>query len=115
MFSFVVPLKPEVLAAIQTIHVKSGNQELAHRTASTASGADFQTAVRIQDMPNRGLQMVWDAESYPVLMLRDAHTGEVCGFVRGGNAQIEAAPGEVIVHAPDGLRSEVVRHRRIPE
>jgi hypothetical protein len=115
MFSFVVPLKPEILAAIQTMHVKAGSQELARRTASAASAADFQSAIRMQDLPNGGLQIVWDGERYPVLMLRDASTGEVRGFVRGGNAQIEAAPREIEIHAPDGIRSEVVRHRRSAE
>jgi hypothetical protein len=115
MFSFVVPLQPEILAAMQTIHVKSGNQELAHRAVSAAPAADFQNAIRMQDMANGSLQIVWDAERYPVLMLRDARTGEVRGFVRGGNAQIEAAPKEIVVHSPDDVRSDVVRHRRIPE
>jgi hypothetical protein len=115
MFSFVVPLQPEILAAMQTMHVKSGNQELAKRTVSTAPAADFQSAVRMQDLPNGQLQMVWDGDRYPVLMLRDAKTGEVRGFVRGGNAQIEAAPREILVHSPDDVRSDVVRHRRVPE
>ena len=113
MFSFVVPLKPEILAAMQTMHVKSGKQELAHR--AVADAADFQSAVHMQDLPNGALQIVWDADRFPVLMLRDAKTGEVRGFVRGGNAQIEAAPKEIVVHAPDDVRSDVARHRRVPE
>jgi hypothetical protein len=98
---------------MQTMHVMTGKQELAHRTATPAS--DFQSAVRMQDLPNGRLQMVWDGDRYPVLMLRDAHTGETRGFVRGGSAEIEAAPDEIVVHAPDGPRAEVIRHRRIPE
>jgi hypothetical protein len=115
MFSFVVPLQPEILAAMQTMHVKSGNQELAKRNVSAAPAADFQSAIHMQDLPDGQLQMVWDGDRYPVLMLRDAQTGEVRGFVRGGNAQIEAAPKEILVHSPDDVRSEVVRHRRVPE
>lgn len=115
MFSFVVPLNTDVLAAIQSVHVKSGNQELARRTVSAAPADDFQSAIRMQDLPDGRLQIVWDADRYPVLMLRDARTGEVRGFVRGGNAQIEAAPREIVVHSPDDVRSEVVRHRRVPE
>jgi hypothetical protein len=115
MFSFVVPLQIDVLAAIQSMHVKSENQELARRTVSAASDADFQGAVLMQDLPDGALQVVWDADRYPVLMLRDARTGEVRGFLRGSNAQVESAPGEIEIHAPDGIRGEVVRHRRIPE
>jgi hypothetical protein len=115
MFSFVVPLQPEILAAMQTMHVKSGSRELVHRTVSAAPAADFQNAIRMQDMPNGALQILWDADRYPVLMLRDARTGEVRGFARGGTAQIDAAPKEIVVHSPDDVRSDVVRHRRIPE
>jgi hypothetical protein len=115
MFSFVVPLQPDILAAMQTMHVKSDNQELAHRSVSTAPVADFQSAIHMQDLPGGDLQMVWDADRYPVLMLRDARTGEVRGFVRGGNAQIEGAPKEIVVHSPDDVRGDVVRHRRVPD
>jgi len=113
IFSFVVPMKPEVLAAIQSMHVKSGGQELARRAITTA--ADFQSDIHMQDLPNRRMQIVWDADKYPVLMLRDAKNGEVRGFVRGGNAQIEAAPQELEVRSPDDVRSGVARHSRLPE
>ncbi len=115
MFSFVVPLQPEILAAMQTMHVKSGGQELAHRNVSTAPAAEFQNTVHMQDLPDGQMQIVWDADRYPVLMLRDAQTGEVRGFVRGGNAEIVAAPKELEVRSPDEVRSEVVRHTRVPE
>lgn len=113
MFSFVVPMKPEVLAAMQSMHVKLGNQEMARRTITTA--ADFQSDIHMQDLPNRRMQIVWDADKYPVLMLRDAKTGEVRGFVRGGNAQIDAAPQEMEVRSPDDVRSGVARHSRVAE
>jgi hypothetical protein len=67
------------------------------------------------DLPGNALQITWDGERYPVLMLRDARNGEVRGFVRGGNSQIQATPREIIVHPPDAARGEVVRHRRIRE
>jgi hypothetical protein len=115
MFSFVVPLHADILAAIQTMHVKLGNQELAHRSVAVTAPAEFEDAVHMTDLPGNALQITWDAERYPVLMLRDAGTGEVRGFVRGGNAQIQAAPREIVVHPPDAARGEVVRHRRTPE
>ena len=69
----------------------------------------------VQDLPNGGAQVVWDADRYPVLMLRDARTGEVRGFLRGGNAQIVQAPKEIEIHAPDAARGEKIRHTRIVE
>src|SRR5262249_4385373 len=48
MFSFVVPLRADVLAAIQTMHVKSGGQEIAQRAVVASSAADFENAVHMQ-------------------------------------------------------------------
>ena len=45
-------------------------------------------------------------------MLRDAKTAEVRGFLRDGYAEIEAAPHEIEVSAPDATRSEPMRHER---
>ena len=115
MFSFVVPLQTEILGAMQTMHIKSGDQELGRRSVSTAPVADFQSAIRMQDLPGDELRLVWDADRYPVLMLRDAQTGEVRGFVRGGSAQIQSAPNEIVVHSPDDVRGAVARHTRVPE
>jgi len=113
MFSFVVPLNSDVLAAIQTMHVKSGGQELANRTVSLATAADLESAVQVNDLPDNRMQLVWDADRFPVLMLRDAKTGEVRGFLRGGNTEIEAAPRELELRAPDATRAEPFRHRRV--
>jgi hypothetical protein len=71
--------------------------------------------VDVQDLPNGGAQVVWDADRYPVLMLRDARTGEVRGFLRGGNAQIVQSPKEIEIRAPDAARGEKIRHTRIVE
>jgi hypothetical protein len=113
MFSFVVPLNPDVLGAIRTMQVKAGNQELAQRAVSDASAADLESAVQMQELPEHRMQIVWDADRFPVLMLRDARTGEVRGFLRGGNAEIEAAPRELELRAPDATRAEPLRHRRV--
>jgi len=115
MFSFIAPLGADALQAIQTMHVKSGQQELARRAVSAGSAEEFTAAVDVQDLPNGGAQVVWDADRYPVLMLRDARTGEVRGFLRGGNAQIVQSPKEIEIRAPDAARGEKIRHTRIVE
>ena len=114
VFSFIVPLKAEVLQAIQSMHVKSDGQERAARTISAAP-MDAQSAVQMQDLPDGQMQVTWDGERNPVLMLRDAKTGEVRGFLRGGNAVVESAPGESEIRFSDRIRGEVVRHARIQE
>jgi hypothetical protein len=117
LFSFIVPLNADVLTSIQSMHVKLDGQEVALRTqtAPTLAEADLQGTVRIDDLPDHGLQVVWDAARYPGVMLRDSKTGEVRGFLSGGSAQIENAPDDVEVQLSGGLQSSVVRHLRAAE
>jgi len=117
LFSFVVPLQSDVLAAVESMHVKFDNQEIAQKVqpALAPSEADLQNTVRVEDLPDHGARVVWDAERYPVVMLRDAKTGEVRGFLRGGNAEIVDAPAEVEVHVSGGIQSRSIRHQRAGE
>jgi len=111
MFSFVAPLSPEVLQLVQSMRVRGGDQELAQRPL--AAGAPAADQLRIDEAPNRALQVVWDSEKYPVLMLRDTKTGEVRGFVRGGNATVEDVPADVDVVLPDSARVPAMHYRRV--
>jgi len=117
LFSFVVPIKADVLAAIESMHIKLGNQEMAQKvqTALAPSEADLQNTVRVEDLPDHGARVVWDADRYPVVMLRDPLTGEVRGFLRGGSAEIVDAPAEIEVHVSGGIQSSFIRHQRTGE
>jgi hypothetical protein len=111
-FSFVVPMTPEALLAVQSIHLLQQDRELAWQTRQLLQTP---AAVRMQELPGRGLRLDWNAGTHPVLMLKDSRTGEVRGFLRGGSALIDDAPDEVEVHASDGVRSGVTYHRRTLE
>ena len=113
LFSFAVPLDTHILNAVETMHVKLDGQELARRDVSAGTAADLQSSVRFQEGPNGKVEVVWDSTRYPVLMLRDANSGEVRGFLRDGYAEIEAAPREIEVRASDATRSEAIRYRRV--
>lgn len=117
LFSFMVPLQTDVLAAVQSMHIKLGGREIAQeaQTAPTLSEADLQNTVRVEDLPDHGARIVWDAARYPVVMLRDAQTGEVRGFLRGGNAEIVDAPQNVEVHVSGGIHTSFLRHQRSGE
>src|SRR5208337_4393152 len=117
MFSFVVPLQADVLAAVESMHIKLGAQEIAQeaQAAPALSEADLQNTVRVEDLPDHGARVVWDAIRYPVVMVRDAQTGEVRGFLRGGNAEIVDAPQELEIHVSGGIQTSVLRHQRTGE
>src|SRR5690606_35548297 len=49
----------------------------------------------------------WDAATYPVAMVRDALTGEILSFARGGSAAIWSSSRRFEVTFSEGVRSIV--------
>ena len=119
LFSFVVPLSPDALNAVASLRIaaKDGS-ELTHQVSRAAldivnaPGAAVTDPVDVLDLPDHSVQFTWDAERYPVILVRDTKTGEVRGFLRGGQAEIQDAPSELEVQASDGVRSHPQRHLR---
>ena len=68
--------------------------------------------VQQQYLPNQRMQFTWDATQYQLVMLRDAKTGEVRGFSRGGSATVEDAPDDLEVQFSDGIHSNAVQYQR---
>ncbi len=64
-------------------------------------------ALRAPNAVQAGL--TWDAATYPVAMVRDAVTGEILSFARGGSAAIWTASRRFDVTFSDGVRSVVQR------
>jgi IPT/TIG domain/Peptidase M66 len=112
-FAFVVPMDAAVMGALESVHVlKDGSELAARRAASTPQTRSALNLLRVEDLPARAVGIDWDSTTQPMVMLRDARTGEVRGFLRGGSAQIGNAPDEIEVQLSDGVRSSIVRHTR---
>jgi len=112
-FAFVVPLDAAMLEALDTVRVVKGESELAAQKAK--SSAQTQAAMnifRVSDLPGRKAEIHWDAIAHPVVMLRDAKTGEVRGFLRGGDATIEDVPENMELQLSDGVKSRAVLRNR---
>jgi len=71
----------------------------ALRTSAAPSGALKRSA-----LAGGRTQIMWDAKSYPMALIRDAATGQVLSFARGGSVDVQAA-GPVTVTLSDGVRS----------
>jgi hypothetical protein len=50
-------------------------------------------------------RIAWDASTYPMALIRDARTGQVLSFARGGDVQVADLGGELEVVLSDGVRS----------
>ena len=115
-FAFVVPLDAAVMDALDTIRVVKGENELAAQKAKMASQTQAAMSIfRVSDLPGRGAEIHWDAVAHPVVMLRDAKTGEVRGFLRGGDVTVEDAPENLEIQLSDGVKSRVVMRNRPTE
>ena len=51
--------------------------------------------------------VTWDAATYPMAMVRDAATGEILSFARGGAATLWTRSRQFDVTFSDGVRSTV--------
>jgi len=112
-FAFVVPLDAAALDAVDSMHVVKGESELAQQRSKTSTQA--QAAMKIfsvASLPNRKAEIHWDAITHPVAMLRDARTGEVRGFLRGGDATVDDVPENLEIQLSDGVKSSILMQTR---
>jgi IPT/TIG domain/Peptidase M66 len=115
-FAFVVPMDSVVIEALDSMHVRKGENELALQKAKTS--ATTQSAMKIfraANLPNRRTEIHWDAITLPVAMLRDAKTGEVRGFLRGGDATVDDTPDNLEIQLSDGVKTSVLIQTRPSE
>jgi hypothetical protein len=109
-FAFVVPLESAAIDAIDSIRVAKGQSELgAQKAKSALETQSAMSTLRILPLPGRGTEIHWDAVTHPVVMLKDAKSGEVRGFLRGGDAQVDDAPDELELQLSDGVKIQVKR------
>ena len=106
-FAFLVPV---TWSALETMTLVAGGRTATLRTNRTA-------AVRVNDqtpsvalVQRSGLTHVtWDEEKYPLAVVRDARTGEILSFARGGDTRIAGPKNRSLqVILSSGTRSIVV-------
>lgn len=54
----------------------------------------------------------WDAAAHPMVMVRDARSGEILSFARGGSITLPGAAADLELIASDGVRSRVLGSAR---
>ena len=119
-FVFAVPI-PDAAAARLSIVRLSGEGRVAVRRASQdpGSGAQLRTgvkpvAVEARRVAGGRVGVRWDARAHPMVMVRDARTGQVLSFARGGSVGVASLQREVDLVFSDGVRSRVQRVPVLP-
>jgi len=62
----------------------------------------------------RAAAITWNAQRYPLAVVRDAKSGEILSLARGGAANVETAASDIELTLSDGVQSTVVQSHLAP-
>ena len=116
-FVFAVPLSDARASQLATLRLRGQGRQMVRRTQQpAATGAQPGTGVKplmaeVRRSSGGGMGVSWDARTHPMVMVRDAQTGEVLSFARGGSVELPGARRVVDLVLSDGIKSSV---RRVP-
>jgi hypothetical protein len=99
-FAFVVPAGRALTADIAELRLVSGGRSVARRPSPVAGP----TASFARAPDGRGL-LQWNAAAHPVVMVRDATTGQILSFARGGSVRLPVSATRLDATFSDGTRS----------
>lgn len=105
-FALVLPMGRAVLDQVATLQVIGPDGSATRAPAGDSRTAPLPVA-RALTLGRR--QVTWDAARHPMALVRDATTGEILSFARGGSITLWSNAGQLEVQLSDGVR--VVRSR----
>jgi hypothetical protein len=105
-FAFAVPLRPERAARLATLHLQGPGVY-----ASTVQASTEPAVVEVTRGDAGRIALRWDASKAPMIMVRDAVTGDVLSFARGGNVELASSRDELSLAVSDRVRSRDLRVR----
>ena len=109
-FAFVLPLDPDSGRSLAGFAIRSGNLR-ATRAVPPNRGADPE--LRLTRVNSGQAELRWNAERYPMVLVRNPETGAVVSLARGGAVRVPAAGiSEFGLTFSDGVHS-VTRQGRI--
>jgi hypothetical protein len=102
VFAFAVPLEPG--RRVATLRLTDGTRV----TEVTRSVPPSGEKPRIERIDARRVRIRWNDDTYPLVVVRDAVTGTVLSFARGGSALVRVPPGDELEFIPStGVDSRV--------
>jgi hypothetical protein len=123
-FAYAIPLA-RAMKPIASLEL-AGPQGSARRVASpgsmSGSASNVSASVRASGNVNAAAvhrvgsdaTITWDAQRYPLIVVRDAKTGEILSFARGGAARVETAASDLELTLSDGVASTVMQSHVAP-
>jgi hypothetical protein len=101
-----IPVSEAAQARLATLRVRGKGRAVERAARGSQAALDAAAAaasVRANGVGRARVQ--WNATAYPLVVVRDATSGEVLSFARGGSADVAASGSDVEVVFSDGVRS----------
>jgi hypothetical protein len=109
-FAFAVPLSQSDAAQLGGLRLAGpGGAAEARSRPVAAFGAAAASDSVVARRVGRGVALRWDATAHPMVMVRDARSGEILSFARGGDATLAAAGSDLEFVVSDRVQSRSVR------
>jgi len=100
-FAFVLPLDAPLQASLAGFRVVAGSRSV---TRLVEAGAPADPGLVFSRVNSQQVEVRWDAARFPMVMVRDAVSGQVLSFARGGTARLWAPGRDFELQFSDGVR-----------
>ena len=110
-FVFAVPVSNAQAGRLHTLRLAGpGGQKVRSRTATVgpqvSAGGEL---AQVRRVSGGKVGVRWDVRQHPMVMVRDAGTGEVLSFARGGSVDVVTRNRQVDLVFSDGVQSRAKR------
>ena len=99
----------------------AGPRGSVRRNAASLASTSVAGARALGDAPpalarrmGNDASITWNAQRYPLAVVRDAKTGEILSLARGGAANVETPASDLELTLSDGVQSTVVQSHLAP-
>lgn len=110
-FVFAVPVSDAQARQVATLRLSGLGRQTVRRAAVPEVSGPKPPSPSVRRLARGGTGIQWDAGTHPMVMVRDARTGEVLSLARGGSVQLPGVRHEVDLVLSNGVTSSA---RRVP-
>jgi hypothetical protein len=108
-FAFAIPLVPARAARLATLRLRGKGLEIVRSAARPPAAAQSSPGPALKRAAAGRVALRWDHHAYPMVMVRDAETGEIMSLADGGSIELATSKKAVDLVLSDGVRSVVKR------
>lgn len=106
-FAFAIPVRAFDESRLAGLRVWGGGRApgLLESRMGPAAVVAAEKGIEVTRVEGAAVEVDWDAGTFPMAVVRDAESGEILSFARGGSVRLPDSSREVDVILSDGIRS----------